>query len=111
MNFAPSWRMRAKCAELTSKRLAPAPPWDDGNKQLGSPAELFGAPVQLIEPEYPLHSGWVKILKASARNSNAMLSLIAKCLKSAMSKLTRPGLRRKFLPASPKVSPVGRANA
>ncbi len=102
--------MRARCAELISNRFAPAPAGDAAT-QLGSPAELLGPPVQLIDPEYPAHCGWLKMLNASARNSKAMLSLMAKCLNNAISKFTRPGLRSEFLPVSPKVSPVGNANA
>src|SRR5271169_6117331 len=101
--------MRPRCAELISKRLAPP-----GATQLGSPAELVAADPgfgQLIEPEKPLHSGWLKTLKASARNSKAICSLMAKCLNIAMSKLTRPGLRRLSLPELPKVSPVGTEKA
>src|SRR5215470_7027624 len=51
------------------------------------------------------------MLKASARNSRPMLSLILKCLNRAISKLVRFGFRRKFLPALPKVSPRGAAKA
>src|SRR5215469_7716625 len=40
-----------------------------------------------------------------------MLSLILKFLMSAMSKFVRAGLRRKFLPALPKVKPRGAAKA
>src|SRR5260370_8327839 len=36
---------------------------------------------------------------------------MAKCLNRAMSKFVRRGLRRLFLPESPKVSPRGTANA
>src|SRR5712671_4744333 len=36
---------------------------------------------------------------------------MAKCLNKAMSKFVRRGMRRLFLPESPKVSPRGTANA
>src|ERR1700674_90019 len=51
------------------------------------------------------------MLKASARNSKYLLSVIAKCLSRAISKLVRSGLVRMFLPALPKVNPVGATNA
>src|SRR5579864_8047068 len=51
------------------------------------------------------------MLNASARNSNAVLSLMAKCLKRAMSKFVRLGLRKKLRPTSPNVRPVGATKA
>src|SRR5215472_3778316 len=57
-------------------------------------------------PMYP-HWVWLKMLKASARNSNEARSLIGKCLYNAISKMVWRGLRRMFRPASPKVSPRG----
>src|ERR1035441_6075222 len=51
------------------------------------------------------------MLKASARNSSAVLSLMAKCLKTPISKLMRFGLRASERPASPKVRPWGSVKA
>src|SRR5579863_7707494 len=68
----------------------------------------------LAEPDDPAigsHSVWLKTLKASARNSKATLSRIAKCLNNAISKFVRRGLFRVFLPTSPNVRPCGTAKA
>src|ERR1700730_14445678 len=54
---------------------------------------------------------WLNTLNASARNSKPMLSVMAKCLNSAISKFVRRGFVRKFLGMSPKVSPLGAAKA
>src|SRR5712691_11287070 len=51
------------------------------------------------------------MLNASARNSKATSSLMAKCLNSAMSIFQWPGLRRKFRPESPSVRPRGATKA
>src|SRR5580765_2552190 len=106
MNFAPNWSTRARCDPFTSRKLEAAASADT---QPGSPAELFGPRAQLIELEYPFHCVWLNTLKASARNSNAALSLIWKRLKRAISMFARPGLRTLFLPAFPNVRPRGRA--
>src|SRR5579872_3302794 len=89
--------------------------------QVESPAEYGAAePVQVIEIVSPPDGFeifaseywvWLKTLKASARNSRAVLSLIAKCLKMPMSKFRRDGFRTLLRPASPKVSPCGRTKA
>src|SRR5579864_918240 len=107
--------MRARCAYAISPKVDPP-----GPKQL-PPAELPGPSEQVmafvrppLEPEPAFEREnwvWLKTLKASARNSIAALSLIAKCLKIPMSKVSREGLRMSFRPAFPKVSPVGRAKA
>src|SRR5580693_3803800 len=54
---------------------------------------------------------WLKMLKASARSSRLVDSLVLKCLSRAISKFKRFGLFREFLPTSPKVSPSGAVNA
>src|ERR1700693_6045299 len=54
---------------------------------------------------------WLNTLNASARNSKPMLSVMAKCLNSAISKFVRLGFVRKFLGISPNVSPLGAAKA
>ena len=79
--------------------------------QEGSPAVAIGlpTPAQLMEVEGPFHWVWLKMLKASARNSKAMLSLIAKCLNSAMSNSTGPDCAG-VSAGVPKGEPIG-ANA
>ena len=54
--------------------------------------ELLAA--EPASPPSQVYSMWLKTLKASARNSKYLLSVIAKCLSSAMSKFVRHGLRK-----------------
>src|SRR5229473_9497 len=91
--------MRALCTPVMKRKL------------LALSVLLPAPPADPASPAMPPHSVWLKTLKASARNSKAKLSLMAKCLNSAMSKFVRRGLRSLFLPELPKVSPVGTAKA
>src|SRR5215813_4024802 len=101
--FNANCKMRGLCTDPICKKLALP------NVLLKLAPELEAAePAE--PPRYP-HSVWLKTLNASARNSTPMLSLILKCLNRPISKFVWAGLRRKFLPALPKVSPRGAAKA
>src|SRR5215469_7944533 len=101
MSFAPNCRMRALWAPVTCRKPVVG---SRLNVLLLSP-KLFAA-----DPEFPAigsHWVWLKTLKASARNSNATRSVMAKCLNSDISQLVQAGLVRLLRPESPNVRARG----
>jgi hypothetical protein len=84
INFAPNCIVRARWAPVASRKVAL---------------------VRLLST--PLNCVWLKTLNKSQRNSNALLSLIGKCLKMLISKLVVRGLVSELRPEFPKVSPCG----
>src|ERR1700677_1555593 len=104
MNFSPNSPMRPLCAPLGCRKLLGASPKASPFTQSDAP-ELTSKPQAVLL--IPFHCGWLKTLKASARNSNAIDSCTLKCLKSPMSKLTRPGPTRELRQEPQNVTPVG----
>ena len=82
-------------SELYAQRQLQLPRVADDRRDLAGrrvPNDEFGWP----------NCGWLKTLKASARNCTLNCSLIGKSLNSDMSKFTRPGPKRVLRPRLPK---------
>src|SRR5579871_559970 len=82
-------------------------------RQLGSPGVLVAPPKQLV-PALPFtlpHSVWLNTLKASARNSKYLASVIANFLNNPISVFQRLGLFNTLRCAVPNVKPCGSTKA